>query len=218
MCLTDQRGWGTGEEVPGGRRRVGLRSVFRRASAHQGALCGPLCATPERPRPGPRRSSSRSDGESYMCVRWMCATSERPWVVHGPLSAASEYSTLSAAGLPRPYCKPCNSQRVRLGNYSVTKEFVDLLLEFQRGRCAICGAPDSGAKAMHVDHDHTCCPGRRSCGDCVRGLLCSTCNWRGLAWYEALPAALRSFDVLNDYLANPPARQMRAGFVAALDG
>ncbi|MEV6485240.1 endonuclease domain-containing protein [Streptomyces sp. NPDC051576] len=134
---------------------------------------------------------------------------------HKPIS---EYSILSAAGLPRPYCKPCNSERVRLGNYSVTKEFVDLLLEFQCGRCAICGAPDSGTKAMHVDHDHMCCPGRRSCGDCVRGLLCSTCNWRGLAWYEALPSALRSFDVLNDYLANPPARQMRAGWGAAPDG
>ncbi|MGW3291297.1 endonuclease domain-containing protein [Streptomyces sp. NPDC001002] len=134
---------------------------------------------------------------------------------HKPIS---EFSPLTSAGPPRPYCKPCNSERVRLGNYRVTKEFVDLLLEFQGKRCAICGAPDAGAKAMHIDHDHGCCPGRRSCGDCVRALLCSTCNWRGLAWYEALPVALRTFDVLNDYMAHPPARRLRTQLVATREG
>jgi hypothetical protein len=27
-----------------------------------------------------------------------------------------------------------------------------------------------------TDHDHECCPGRRSCGHCVRGVVCATCN------------------------------------------
>ncbi|MGH1551550.1 hypothetical protein ACRAWF_03165 [Streptomyces sp. L7] len=26
----------------------------------------------------------------------------------------------------------------------------------------MCGAPAAGAKTMHIDHDHACCPGRRS--------------------------------------------------------
>jgi hypothetical protein len=28
----------------------------------------------------------------------------------------------------------------------------------------------------HVDHDHTCCPGKKSCGKCIRGFLCRACN------------------------------------------
>jgi hypothetical protein len=47
------------------------------------------------------------------------------------------------------------------------------LLEKQGGACAICGRDDV---VLHVDHDHECCPGRRSCGQCIRGLLCFHCN------------------------------------------
>jgi hypothetical protein len=33
------------------------------------------------------------------------------------------------------------------------------------------------ARAMLVvDHDHQCCPGGNSCGLCVRGLVCESCN------------------------------------------
>jgi hypothetical protein len=27
-----------------------------------------------------------------------------------------------------------------------------------------------------VDHDHRCCPGNYSCGNCIRGVLCRGCN------------------------------------------
>ncbi|MFF8231020.1 endonuclease domain-containing protein [Streptomyces caelestis] len=136
----------------------------------------------------------------------------------GEHKPVSEFSTLNASGVPRPYCKPCNAERVRLGHYNLTKEFVCLLLRFQEGRCALCGAVGTGQRAMDIDHDHACCPGRRSCGECVRGLVCSSCNFHALGWYEALPPELRTFDLLNTYLADPPAKRLRGQLVAPAGG
>lgn len=44
--------------------------------------------------------------------------------------------------------------------------------------CWICGTtdPGPGRKNFDIDHDHACCPGRESCGKCIRGKLCSRCN------------------------------------------
>lgn len=38
---------------------------------------------------------------------------------------------------------------------------------------------------VHVDHDHRCCPGDRSCGLCIRGLAHDSCN-KNLGFVEAL--------------------------------
>ena len=60
--------------------------------------------------------------------------------------------------------------------YGLTPEEYDALLAKQGGTCATCDKRPDGTKNFHVDHDHSCCPGNKTCGSCVRGVLCSQCN------------------------------------------
>ena len=82
-------------------------------------------------------------------------------------------------------------EKWRLYNYSLTPEKYDAMLEAQGGHCVTC---DSAEKLV-IDHDHACCPGGKSCGKCVRAILCHGCNTAlGLAGED--PSRLRS---LADY-------------------
>jgi len=57
--------------------------------------------------------------------------------------------------------------------YNLTAEQYDALLNTQSQRCPICQIL---LERPYVDHNHVCCPNENSCGQCVRGLLCFTCN------------------------------------------
>lgn len=74
-------------------------------------------------------------------------------------------------GLSR-YCRECLKWYKIKSTYGITRGEYEAMLSDQGGTCAICPRTDN----LVVDHDHNCCPGKRSCGDCVRGLLCGQCN------------------------------------------
>lgn len=59
--------------------------------------------------------------------------------------------------------------------FGVTSEKYYEMLESQGGACAGCKRKPNGKK-LAIDHDRKCCPENKSCGACVRGLLCSNCN------------------------------------------
>ncbi len=90
----------------------------------------------------------------------------------GSFTGRSRPVVCSAEGCDRPYrangyCAQCN--RV----WKLYKLDPSKWLPLRDAGCMICGTTDG---VMVVDHDHSCCPGAKTCGNCVRGALCSDCN------------------------------------------
>jgi hypothetical protein len=127
-----------------------------------------------------------------------------------PLSEYTSYTT--------PHCRACFNQDRRarltaedyraqnLKKYRLSPAEFDQLLGLQGGRCAICRTDDPGGRhgSWHVDHDHGCCPGSRTCGQCTRGILCANCNVM-IGNGQDNPAVLRS---AADYLERPRQPQL----------
>ena len=79
-----------------------------------------------------------------------------------------------------------------LKRFNLTEDAWSNLFEGQGRRCAICRVDTPTGHGWHVDHDHVCCPENgRSCGKCVRAILCSECN-TGLGKFRDNPAVLRA--------------------------
>jgi hypothetical protein len=82
-------------------------------------------------------------------------------------------------------CRACAREAYLKCKYGLTQSEYDLMLKEQGGACAMCGVTECATgRAFSVDHDHSCCPeSSKSCGECVRGLLCFACN-KYLGFYE----------------------------------
>jgi hypothetical protein len=108
-------------------------------------------------------------------------------------------------------CTKCPYQCLYCGNEDISLKRTDTISNCQRCNaafrhkvpwttyerwlkdgCRICG---SHAK-MHIDHDHKCCSikSTTTCGQCTRGLLCSTHN-QAVGFYER-----GLFNGVEDYL------------------
>ena len=63
--------------------------------------------------------------------------------------------------------------------------------EEQDGKCYLGGHPlPSDVRKVVIDHDHSCCPPKRSCRFCRRGLACHKCN-TAIGLFNDDPAVLR---------------------------
>ena len=87
----------------------------------------------------------------------------------------------STDGIAR-VCRDCRRDAKVAEFYGITGAQYRALLDEQGGVCRICGKAETAThqsgslRRLSVDHDHKCCPGKKSCGKCVRGLLCARCN------------------------------------------
>ena len=82
----------------------------------------------------------------------------------------------------RKYCERCRkwqAENVKCLRHGINILDYNELWVLQDGRCLICQRTEN----LVIDHDHGCCPGMYSCGDCVRGLLCVRCN-TGIGYFK----------------------------------
>lgn len=84
----------------------------------------------------------------------------------------SQFPLRTKSRTPYSWCARC----VCLHKYGLTQRTYLALQQVQGSECAMCRSKPSTSHSFAVDHDHSCCAGRKTCGGCLRGLLCSDCN------------------------------------------
>lgn len=77
---------------------------------------------------------------------------------------------------------PKRARKYRLKyRFGISVEQYEAMIKIQNGKCAVCNEPPESTNSLYIDHDHTCCSGGKSCGKCIRQLLCQRCN-TALGW------------------------------------
>lgn len=123
-----------------------------------------------------------------VCVE--CGGGTRPAPFPGPRCATHDRAKRQATKLAAA------GRRVEK-TYGLTPDEYEALYRAQGGVCFVCRRATGATKRLAVDHDHGCCPGPTSCGECVRGLLCLICNRTMGHYRDSAETAQRAADYLR---------------------
>lgn len=126
----------------------------------------------------PQKESTKRKKSLALQAKWAEKyPPEGPWVcfrceVEKPVS---EFKPNQKCG---HVCGRCLRSDRLMKAYGITVDEYDQILAEQDGRCAICKSDDprNSYGSFAQDHNHACCPDRKTCGKCRRGLLCARCN------------------------------------------
>lgn len=138
---------------------------------------------------------SYKDGYHYLCFpckRAAFKPLQEAYVRRDPerrRKQARDYSRRNASAA---------SVRARIYKYGLTPEAVQAMVDAQNHLCGLCERGFQNDE-IFVDHDHDCCPTPKTCGKCIRAILCRTCN-QGLGQLQESPELLRkAADYIEKY-------------------
>jgi hypothetical protein len=106
----------------------------------------------------------------------------------------------------KAYCKTCGKDFERnqklLYKYGIDSQQYDEMLLKQGGKCSICKNPPALVGNLVVDHNHECCPSEKTCGKCIRSLICQMCN-KGLGCFlDSIQLLSTAIEYLNNHDEN----------------
>lgn len=128
-----------------------------------------------------RRSTIRNDQGHKWCSS--CSAWVNPSLFH---RTGNTLDGLAAK------CLNCRKGQKLIQNFNLDPDMYERILAHQGGGCAVCKGQSRSGDRLSVDHDHSCCPDKgRSCGSCIRGLLCEDCN-RAIGLMRDDPNLMRS--------------------------
>lgn len=122
---------------------------------------------------------------------------------------AAAYSRERSA---RPEAQKKDRDYRLFSTYKISPDFYSYLTAIHGDLCGICGNKETAVHgrtgkpvSLSVDHDHGCCSLEKSCGKCIRGLLCRDCNV-GIAKFHDDPERLsKAIAYLGKGHIQPPA-------------
>jgi hypothetical protein len=118
-------------------------------------------------------------GSSVWRVRCACGRESviPTSTVKNTTSCGCDKSYAVRSGVSRRSSLPLSARRNKAHlkrTFGLTVDQFEKMRFGQNNRCAVCH--EEFVVTPSVDHDHGCCAKTRSCGKCIRGLLCKRCN------------------------------------------
>lgn len=206
FCMTHYSRLLRGVTVDAPVRRVGFRRPCSVASCENNASAKGLCKTHygrhlrgarlDAPIPVPRTTMkcNFSDCNRRVAGYGLCVTHRkqqrdgrelRP-IVNRFTKYEIEICTISGCDRHHHAQGMCQRHFSRASRHKLSSvQFQALLLIDD---CPICH-DEMTEKSGAIDHDHACCPGERTCGKCIRGMICVRCN-AGIGYFANDPGIL----------------------------